>query len=243
MDYKRRQQRQYVSFSVSDIEDADGTLTLSGSWDESEVAAVSFGGSGDSRTMVVTPVDDFQSDTDIIVTVTDSGTDGTVTGDVKTDSVTVTVTVAPVNDTPTINDHETNGTTLSTTVTINEDTSTDPLAFTVDDEESGPDALDITAASSNTTLVPVSGITFDGEGTNRTVTVTPAADKYGTVRITVYVSDGNTTRNAYFYVTVLPINDAPVVSPPEDQTIPKTAVRRFYTTPYPTSTTMSRILR
>ncbi len=209
------------NFTVSDIEDDDGTLTLSGSWDETEIAAVAFGGSGDSRTMVVTPVDDFQSETEITVTVTDSGIDGTVTGDVKTDSVTVTVTVSPVNDTPTINDHESNGTALSTTVTIDEDTSTAPLAFTVGDEESGPDALTITAASNNTTLVPLSGITFGGSGANRTVTVTPAADKYGTVRITVYVSDGNSTRNAYFYVTVLPVNDAPVVLPPDEQTIPE----------------------
>ena len=209
------------SFSVSDIEDADGTLTLSASWDETAIASVVFGGSGDSRTMIVTPVDDFQSDTEIIVTVTDSGTDGTVTGNVKTDSTTVTVTVAPVNDTPTINGQETNGSALSTTVTIDEDTSTDPLGFTVDDEESGADGLTITAASSNTTLVPVSGITFGGEGGSRTVTVTPGADMYGTVRITVYVSDGNSTRNAYFYVNVLPVNDAPVVTPPDDQTIPE----------------------
>ena len=51
---------------------------------------------------------------------------------------------------------------------------TGALPFTVGDAESDPSILTVTTASTNTTLVPLSGIVInDGDGTNRTVTVTP----------------------------------------------------------------------
>ena len=212
---------QVFYFTVGDVEDSASDLTVSGAWNTAEIASVTFWGTGSSRWMKVTPVDSFQSDTDITITVKDTGKDGTLTGDVKSASKTVHVTVVPVNDTPTINGKGSNGSAITTAVTIDEDTSTSAIGFTIGDEESLASSLVITGGSSNTTLVPVSGIHFGGSGTDRTVTVTPAPDQNGSVRITVYVSDGNSTRNAYVDVTVRPVNDAPIVKPPVDQTIPE----------------------
>ena len=77
-----------------------------------------------------------------------------------------------------------------------------PLAFTVGDVETAAGALALTGSSSNTTLVPLSGIAFGGSGANRTVTVTPAAGRAGTATITVNVSDGALGASDTFVLTV-----------------------------------------
>ena len=75
--------------------------------------------------------------------------------------------------------------------TINEDTSTGAVAFTVGDAETPAGSLTLTRTSSNTALVPVANIVFGGSGANRTVTVTPAANQSGTTTIRITVSDGS----------------------------------------------------
>ncbi len=107
--------------------------------------------------------------------------------------------------------------------TINEDGTTGPVSFTVGDAETAAGSLTVTGTSSNTTLVPKGNIVFGGAGANRTVTVTPEANKSGTATITLGVSDGSSTTNATFVLTVAPVNDPPVaqnqsVSTPQDAT-------------------------
>ena len=89
--------------------------------------------------------------------------------------------------------------------TINEDTNTGALAFTIGDAETAAASLTLAGVSSNTTLVPAANIVFGGSGANRTVTATPAANQNGTATITVTVSDGRTTstmsRTVSFNVT------------------------------------------
>ncbi len=86
---------------------------------------------------------------------------------------------------------------------------TGAVSFTVGDTESNPSFLTVTTASTNTTLVPLSGIVInDGDGTNRTVTVTPATGEQGTSRITLTVSDGTNSSPRSFVVTV----GSPVIS-------------------------------
>jgi len=210
-------------FTVGDIEDAAGTLSVGVEYNSAEISSVTTGGSGDSRWIKVMPVRHFKGNTNIKLIVTDSGNDGTLTGDVKTAEHTVTFTVVPVNDTPTINGYETNGTKLHDTVTIDEDTSTDTvvpdgIAFIIGDEETDASALTVTATSNNTTVVPqtASNLILGGSGSDCTLKVVPAADKSGTATITVRVSDGASTRTAYVTVVVTPVNDAPVVTPPND---------------------------
>ncbi|PYR95457.1 MAG: adhesin, partial [Acidobacteria bacterium] len=118
---------------------------------------------------------------------------------------TVTITVNTVNDLPTITD--------IVNQTVNEDTATAALAFTIGDVETAATALTVTTASSNLTLVPAASIVVGGAGASRTVTVTPAANQSGTATITVTVkdADGGTASDS-FLLTVSPVNDAPVAA-------------------------------
>ena len=86
---------------------------------------------------------------------------------------------------------------------------TGALPFIVGDSESDPTALTVATDSTNTTLVPLSGIAInDWDGTNRTVTVTPATGEQGKSLITLTVSDGVNTGDSSFVVTV----GAPIIS-------------------------------
>jgi autotransporter-associated beta strand protein len=115
-----------------------------------------------------------------------------------------TITVGPYNSCPSIS--------RVASLTIDEDTSTGLLPFTVGDMESAPGALTVTKASSDTTLVPLSRIVLSGTGASRTVKVTPALNRSGTALITLTVNDGNSTALTTFRLTVNEINDPPTIS-------------------------------
>jgi hypothetical protein len=88
--------------------------------------------------------------------------------------------------------------------------STGPIPFTVEDGETPAHELVVSNSSSNPTLVPANAISFvsDSGGTNRTITVTPAAGQQGSATITVYVSDSVNVSFTTFQVTV----GAPTIS-------------------------------
>ncbi len=86
--------------------------------------------------------------------------------------------------------------------TIDQDTSTGPLSFTVGDIETATSSLGVSGGSSNATLVPVGNIVFGGSGASRTVNVTPVVGQYGTSTITVSVSDGSASVGTSFTLTV-----------------------------------------
>ena len=71
---------------------------------------------------------------------------------------------------------------------IDKNTSTKPLSFTIDGGASDG-VLNLSAASSDTNLIPNENILFDGAGTNRTVTIRPATDQSGICDITLAVTD------------------------------------------------------
>jgi hypothetical protein len=96
--------------------------------------------------------------------------------------------------------------------TTNEDTSTAAIPFMVDDAAVPLDILSITAESSNTVLVPVANISFAGSGANRTITIQPAPDQYGSATITVTVNNNGQSSSDSFVLTVNPINDPPSVT-------------------------------
>ncbi len=68
--------------------------------------------------------------------------------------------------------------------------STGPLSITVGDTETAAGDLTVTAQSSNPTLVPNANILVVGNGSGRTVTVTPADGEQGIAVITLTVTDG-----------------------------------------------------
>ncbi|MBN2508147.1 MAG: DUF11 domain-containing protein [Verrucomicrobia bacterium] len=103
--------------------------------------------------------------------------------------------------------------------TIAEDTSTGPLAFTINDTDTPPDQLTLTAESFDPTLFPPANIVLGGSGTNRTLTVTPAPNRHGSniVRITIVDSTCG-LRYANVPITVTPVNDRPTLSAITNQT-------------------------
>ncbi len=122
-----------------------------------------------------------------------------------------TVPVATPNQAPTLS--------VLANRTIGEDTSTGPIAFTVGDVDNDPATLAVSAVSSNPTLVPAAGLVLGGSGANRTLTVTPAADRFGRATITVRVSDGALVAVRSFELTVTPVNDRPSLSVLANRTI------------------------
>jgi hypothetical protein len=104
-------------------------------------------------------------------------------------------------------------------LTVNEDSASAPLPFTVGDAQTAAGSLTVTGSSSNTTLVPNTNIVFGGSGANRTVTVTPAANQSGTTTIAITVSDGTLTASDTFVLTVNAVNDAPTISDISNQTV------------------------
>jgi hypothetical protein len=80
----------------------------------------------------------------------------------------------------------------------------------------------VTAASSNTALVPnnAANIAVTGSGSTRTLTINPAADQFGTSTITVTVNGTNSqSMTDTFVLTVNAVNDAPSFTKSADQTV------------------------
>jgi len=93
--------------------------------------------------------------------------------------------------------------------TTPEDTVIVGLILSINDIETAPDNLTLTASSSNTNLLPAANISFGGNGTNRTVTISPKTNQFGSTTITLNVSDGTDSTNTVFLLTVTPVNDPP----------------------------------
>ena len=118
-------------------------------------------------------------------------------------ATTVTITLAAVNDGPTVSAIADQSTGSAAVL--------GPLAFTVGDLETAPGSLTVTATSSNQTIVANADIAIGGSGANREVTVTPRPNAAGTATITLTVSDGGQTATEAFVVTVSDTT-APAVS-------------------------------
>ncbi|MFE8597270.1 Ig-like domain-containing protein [Archangium violaceum] len=114
----------------------------------------------------------------------------------QSSQATVTITITPVNDTPTLSP--------VANQSITAGSSTGDLAFTVGDVETAADSLTVTATSSNTDLVPndPSNLVLGGSGSSRTLNVVPAASTSGSTTITLSVSDGSVTTSTTFVVDV-----------------------------------------
>ena len=177
-----------LAFTIADAETTTTSLLVSASSSNPGLVpsgGIVLGGNGAARTITIIPAANQSGNATITVTVND----GTL---VVSDMFLITVN--PVNDTPTISDIASQA--------IARGASTAALNFTVDDAETTAASLIVSAASSNTTLVPNTNIILGGNGANRTVTVTPAAGQSGIATITVNVSDGVATATDTFTVTV-----------------------------------------
>ncbi|MDA4108346.1 membrane protein [Mycobacterium holsaticum DSM 44478] len=136
-----------------------------------------------------TPDADFQGADSFTYTITDP--------DGETSTATVHVTVNPVNDDPVAVDDF---------VTVDEDTGATVVDVLGNDADVEDDELTVTGvgAATNGTVMFTDGV----------ITYTPGADFQGADSFTYTVSDGKGgTATATVYVTVNPVNDAPVAVP------------------------------
>lgn len=86
--------------------------------------------------------------------------------------------------------------------TITRDASLPALVFVIDDDITDPDSLQVSAQSSNTLLLPQSGVALGGSGKNRTIQLSPAAGKTGIASVTISVADGAAVTQETFTLTV-----------------------------------------
>lgn len=179
-----------MPFVVSDVETPAAALVVTATSDNPTLVPnnptnLTLGGSGENRTLTVTPAANQQGLATIDVVVTD--------GDNLKATNRFSVYVGEPSISSLANQYAPTNTVLG------------PLAFTVNDAETPPGNLTVTASSSNPGLVPEANITIANlGGQNRTVTLTPAAGVSGTTTITLTVNDGTWNISTSFKATFYP---------------------------------------
>jgi hypothetical protein len=199
-----------IAFTIGDLETNAVDLIVTGISSNQDVvpnANIVLGGSESNRTVTLTPAANQSGVSTITVTVSD----GTASA-----SSSFAITVGSFNSPPSISP-------IANQSTI-QNISTPAIGFVIDDAQTNADSLALEGDSSNPALVPSGGIVFGGTGTNRTITLTPAAGETGTATITVRVNDGQLTNSTSFTLTVSTVNTPPTVSAISGQTIAQDAV-------------------
>ena len=115
-------------------------------------------------------------------------------GSLASNPATVTITVTPANDAPTV--------TVATGGTCGRDDHSGTINLTVGDVENAPTALTLSVDSSNSALVPTGNVVFAGSGAARTMTVSTVDGRSGIAILTVTVSDGQASRTVKVTVMV-----------------------------------------
>ena len=108
--------------------------------------------------------------------------------------------------------------------TIDQDTSTGALDFTVDDAETAATDLEVTAISSNHTLVRDADVVLGGSGGSRTVTVTPQSGESGTTTIALTVTDGDSNSTVSTFTVTVEAVSAPTAHDDTASTAEDTAL-------------------
>ena len=199
-----------LAFDSSDTtdEDSDVSGTLQGSDIDGDSLSYSIvtppqhgtvtleGGSG--ATYNYSPVANYHG--------TDSFSYKTNDGNADSSTATISLTINSINDAPVIS--------LIHDLSIDQDTSTPAIAFTVDDVDGFgiESTLTVDATSSNIELVSRNQMALQGEGSDYTLVITPASHQYGASTITLAVSDGVESSHVSFVLTVRFVNSAPTVS-------------------------------
>ncbi|MBA4015842.1 MAG: hypothetical protein C0483_01505 [Pirellula sp.] len=105
-------------------------------------------------------------------------------------------------------------------VSIAED-ATAVIDFTVTDSDTPLNQLVVSVSSSDSTLLPASGVTLTdlGGGAWR-LSAAPAANQYGPVTVTVAISNSEAPVTQSFVLNVRPVNDAPSFTKGADLSVP-----------------------
>ncbi|MBA4149999.1 MAG: hypothetical protein H0X66_17950 [Verrucomicrobia bacterium] len=172
-----------IAFTISDAETAAGSLVLSvSSSDTSLINSFSFGGSGENRTLTVTPEVGAIGTTSITILVTDAGGKATESS--------FYLTVLPP---------------LISHVGYQLVLPGEPLtvAFSITNLPGDPETWIVTGNSSDPDKVTDANLVFGGSGANRTVTITPEA-ALGDAVVSLVAITGDRQATTNFVVRLLP---------------------------------------
>jgi hypothetical protein len=185
-----------IPFTVSDDTTPPDQLTYAAtSLDPGTVNPIfSFSGSGNNRSLTITPnsiVDSIDA-APIMITITDTN------GDAAAAWFTLTLISSNLPPTNTLTSLKATNTLANTSITI---------PFSVGDDHSPSNALLYSVSSANNTIVPAANIILNGTNTAKpTVTITPALNQLGVGVVSVTVNDNDllepksTTANIAFMV-------------------------------------------
>jgi hypothetical protein len=96
--------------------------------------------------------------------------------------------------------------------TILEDKTSQPIPLTLTDPYSNENKIDLFFESNNQTIIPNENILIEGTGKNRTIKITPTANEFGALSITIMATNDGGSATQKFSVHVLPVDDKPVIS-------------------------------
>ena len=111
-------------------------------------------------------------------------------------------------------------------ITLDEDHKSKRIPLIVDEGENpmeNQQVLTVTAMSSDTTIIPAENIRInfsddESDAPDGWFEIFPEKDKNGSCKIIITVSDGFMDVSTAFFVSILPVNDIPVISEISDQT-------------------------
>ena len=163
-------------------------------------ANIVIAGAAPNCTAVITPVANQNGVVSVTLTLTDFGSPMPA---LTTTSV-FALTVNAINDTPSISS--------ILAQVIDEDFATSEITFTISDLDSNIACSNVVGTSSDITVVPNANIVVAGIAPNCTAVITPAANKNGSVSITLTLSDLGTpmpaaTATANFSLSIVPVPD------------------------------------
>jgi hypothetical protein len=196
-----------LSFTATDAQTTDCSLSLTFVSSNTGLIAVnniSYTCQSGTFYLSLTPTGNQSGTASITITVTDEGS--------LTASTAFDLTVNAVNDTPEIG-------TISDQTTYRNIALTS-LSLTATDIETAGCSLNITFASSNTSLISVSNMSYTCDSEIFYISLTPTTNQLGTGTISITVTDsGSLAAGTSFALTVLDDNTAPVIGTISDQTI------------------------
>ncbi|ALD22278.1 hypothetical protein AM218_14985 [Hymenobacter sp. DG25A] len=199
--------------SVSTEEDVAKLITLTGTDIEGDALTYSIVGnpnngsvSGSGHTFTYTPNADYYGSDSFTFKVNDGALDSA--------PATVSITVTPVNDAPTL-------AAISAPEAINEDAPEQTMLLSGISSGAANEVqtLTVTATSDNTSLIDNIAVLYTSQEVTGSLKYTPKANQYGSALITVKVNDGDLEVSRTFTITVNAVNDAPSFTKGADQTV------------------------
>ncbi|RME63526.1 MAG: hypothetical protein D6790_04570, partial [Caldilineae bacterium] len=203
-----------VAFQVSDRETPVDQLIYSVTSSDHNIIPpvnIGLGGSGINRTVTFTPLPNTNGTVQLTISVSD--------GEFTT-ARSFLVIVNPVDDPPVLADIPSQTTPEDTPISI-------PLSIA--DIDTAPSLLTVSGSSADQSLVKDEDIYVRRSGSDFTLIVTPAANKFGSVAILVSVDDGTTVVVDSFLLHIDSVNDPPQVVAFGNQTILEDTVFGPYT--------------